>query len=72
MLRFDIYFLIGNHTIRGCESYRLLQSLSDIIGEINTLATSKSSTVDGLKIDAVFGGDYKVYLSTYIVHTCIH
>ena len=49
--------LIGNHTfaaIRGCESYRLLKSLSDVIGEINTLATSESPTVDGLKIDVVF------------------
>ena len=58
--------LIGNHTfaaIRGCESYHLLQSLSDVIGEINTLATSESPTVDGLKIDVVFGGDYKVRLS---------
>ena len=76
MLRFDIYFLIGNHTfaaIGGCESYRLLQSLSDVIGEINTLATSKSPTVDGLKIDVVFGGDYKVYLSTYTyVYMYIH
>ena len=37
-------------------------SLSDVIGEINTLATFESPTVDGLKID-VFGGDYNVRLS---------
>ena len=36
-------------------------SLSDI-GEINTLITS--SMIDGLKLDIVFGGDYKVHVCT--------
>ena len=35
-------------------------SLSDIVGEINTLITS--SMIDGLKLDIVFGGDYKVHV----------
>ena len=50
----------------GCKRYHLLQSLSDVTGEVNTLATSESPTVDGLKVDIVFGGDYKVHVDMYI------
>lgn len=44
--------------MRGSESYRLLESLSDVVGEVNSLITTP--LVDGLKLDIVFGGDYKV------------
>ena len=42
--------------MRGSESYRLLESLSDV-GEVNSLIGTP--LVDGLKLD-MFGGDYKV------------
>ena len=55
--------MLGNHTfaaVRGCESYKLLSSLSPVIDEINSLI--QSPTVDGYDIELVLGGDYKVIL----------
>ena len=67
-----VYFP-GNHTfaaIRGKESYQLVGALSAVIGEINSLVTSKSLAVlPGVTVEVVLGGDYKVNIHVHTIHT---
>lgn len=58
--------------MRGSESYRLLESLSDVVGEVNSLIATP--LVDGLKLDIVFGGDYKVgvWMSILYMYLCYY
>ena len=64
-----VYFS-GNHTfaaIRGKESYQLVEALSFVIGEINSLVTSETLAVlPGVRIEVVLGGDYKVNIHALI------
>ena len=64
----------GNHTfaaIRGCESYQLIGALSEVIGEVNSLVTSRSlPAVPGVTFEVILGGDYKVEYCI-IVHSCL-
>ena len=55
--------------MRGSESYHLLESLSDIISKINTLITS--SSIDGLKLDIVFDGDYNVSMNALHIYILV-
>ena len=67
-----VYFS-GNHTfaaIRGKESYQLVGALSAVIGEVNSLVTSKSLAVlPGVTVEVVLGGDYKVNIHVHTIHT---
>ena len=66
-------YFSGNHTfavIRGKESYQLVGALSAVIGEINSLVTSKSLAVlPGVTVEVVLGGDYKVNIHVHTIHT---
>ena len=56
--------------IRGKESYQLVGALSGVIGEINSLVTSKSLAVlPGMTVEVVLGGDYNVTGYNIHVHT---
>ena len=56
------HLFLANHTIaaiKGTESYTLLESLTDVIADVNDLI--KNPILDGISLKVVLGGDYKVY-----------
>ena len=66
-------YFSGNHTfaaIGGKESYQLVGALSAVIGEINSLVTSKSLAVlPGVTVEVVLGRDYKVVIHVLVEFT---
>ena len=55
------------------ESYTLLQSLNDVIKDVNDLI--ENPTLDGIPLKIILGGDYKVHTCTYMyihVHHVLH